>query len=114
MFLPPLTFVIVFVLVLKYHRPENHKAFRSFFWGLATALVIVLIGLIFTPSHSITAWALGINATVLAVWMAVIMWRRVTEDEDDSFQSRNTHHGDNHPRKPKPGFPGTPDTEESG
>src|SRR5215472_11932128 len=33
------------------------------------------------------------------------------ECESDNPQDGKTYHGDNHPRKPKSGFPGTPGTE---
>ena len=86
-FLPPVSFVIVLILVLKYHQPENHKAFRSFAWGLVAALSMVAIGLIFTESAGFgTPWYLILNAIVLALWTTVTFWWQLhTHDRDGSF-----------------------------
>jgi hypothetical protein len=86
-FLPPVSFVIVLLMVLQYHRPENHKAFRSFAWGLVAALAMVAIGLIFTESRgSGTPWYLILNAIVLTLWTTVTLWWQMhTHDRDGSF-----------------------------
>src|SRR5262245_49823865 len=86
-YLPPPVFLVVFILVLKYYKPENHKDFRSFTWALVVAVVLVPIVLVFKGSGFGTPWHLIINALVLAIWTLVILWRRLTRDEDSSLES---------------------------
>ena len=76
-FLPPLIFGIVFALVWRTYRPENHKAFRSFAWALGTALAVVPAVMMLVPDDGLAPWPVGISAVVLAVWTAVIVWRRL-------------------------------------
>ena len=86
-FLPPAAFVIVLLVVLKCHRQENHKAFRSFAWGLVAALAMVPVVQSFTENPRFgTPWALVLNAIVLALWTTITLWwRRRVLDEGGSF-----------------------------
>lgn len=87
LYLPMPVFLVVFILVLKYYKPENHRDFRSFTWALVVAVAIVPIVLVFKESSFGTPWHLIINALVLAIWTLVILWRRLTRDEDSSLES---------------------------
>ena len=87
LYLPMPVFLVVFILVWKYYKPENHRDFRSFTWALAVAVVLVPIVLVFKERGFGTPWHLIINALVLAVWTLVILWRRLTRDEDSSLDS---------------------------
>jgi hypothetical protein len=87
--LPPLAFAIVLILVLHYCTPANRKDFRNFAMALVVALVAAPVVRVFdtNPTPYSTPWHLITNAIVLFVWTVVILWRRVTRDEDSSLQT---------------------------
>jgi hypothetical protein len=87
MYLPPVVFLVVLLLVLKYYRPENHRAFRNFAWALAASLGIAVLGMVFAHDHAAAQWSIGISVIVLALLSAVILWQARTRDADDSFQT---------------------------
>jgi hypothetical protein len=89
LFLLPLpTFVITLALVMKYLNPQTYKDFRSLAFGLAVAIATIPLVSIFTEGPGLlTPWSLGINTVTLFLWTIVLLWRRVTRDEDDSFSA---------------------------
>lgn len=86
-FLLPLpAFVIVLALVMKYLTPQTYRDFRTLAVGLAVAVAMVPVVAFFSEGPGLlTPWSLGVNALTLVVWTIVLLWRRVTRDEDDSF-----------------------------
>jgi hypothetical protein len=87
--LPPIIFGIVLILVLHYYSPGTRKDFRNFAVALSAAVAAVPIVLVFdTDGHPYgTPWHLIINAIMVFVAIVVILWRRVTREEDSSLQT---------------------------
>jgi hypothetical protein len=87
--LPPITFAVVLILVLHYYSPGTRKDFRNFAVALSAALAAVPMVLVFNtnPNPYGTPWHLIINAIMVFVAIVVILWRRVTREEDSSLQT---------------------------
>jgi hypothetical protein len=87
--LPPLAFGIVLILVLHYCTPQNRKDFRNLALALIAAVAAVPIVLVFDTGHNPnrTPWHLVTNAIMVFVAIVVILWRRLTRDEDSSLQT---------------------------
>ncbi len=83
-FFPLPAFVIFLLLVLKFCTPANRKDFRNLAVALAVALAAVPVVMVFdtdrnpyrTPLH------LVINGIMVFAAIVVILWRRLTREED--------------------------------